>query len=160
MADQAALDQALADLTTHVASIATGVQDIINKLVAAALPIDLNAEVTAVQGATASLQASSDAIAAALAPPAPAPEPPPAPAAPVISAVSPDNGPAGTSVVIAGSGFDGASAVSFGGAAATSFSVDSDAQITAVCGGAGDGTGSLTVDAPGGTASGSFTVTG
>ena len=45
--------------------------------VAAGMPIDLNAEVTAVQAASTSLQASSDAIAAAVAPAPPTPPAPP-----------------------------------------------------------------------------------
>ena len=53
---------------------------------------------------------------------------------PTITSVSPNLGPiaGGTSVVISGSGFTGASAVTFGGTAATSFNVDTDSQITAV----------------------------
>jgi len=52
--------------------------------------------------------------------------------APIVSSLSPAAGPAagGTSVVITGTGFTGASAVTFGTAPAT-FSVDSDTQITA-----------------------------
>ena len=53
---------------------------------------------------------------------------------PSISALAPPKGSikGGTSVVISGHDFSGASAVSFGTVAATSFSVDSDTQITAV----------------------------
>jgi len=54
--------------------------------------------------------------------------------APTISAVSPVNGctTGGTSVVITGTNFTGASAVTFGGTNATSFTVNSATQITAV----------------------------
>jgi uncharacterized protein YhjY with autotransporter beta-barrel domain len=54
--------------------------------------------------------------------------------APVVTALSPTGGPpaGGTSVVITGSGFTGATAVKFGTKAATSFTVNSDAQMTAV----------------------------
>jgi hypothetical protein len=62
--------------------------------------------------------------------------------APAVSAVSPASGAAGsdTPVVITGSDFTDASAVSFGGTDATTFSVDSANQITAVvpAGAAGD----------------------
>lgn len=52
--------------------------------------------------------------------------------APVLSSLSPSSGPesGGTTVVITGSGFTGASGVTFGDAAAASFTVDSDTQIT------------------------------
>ena len=55
-------------------------------------------------------------------------------AAPTISGVAPNSGPiaGGTSVVITGTNLTGASAVTFGGTAATSFTVDSATQITAV----------------------------
>jgi IPT/TIG domain len=53
---------------------------------------------------------------------------------PMVTSVSPATGPGsgGTEVTIVGSGFTGATAVAFGGANASSFSVDSDTQITAV----------------------------
>ncbi len=51
-------------------------------------------------------------------------------AGPVISLLSPASGPVGTTVIIAGSGFTGATLVTFGGVAAT-YTVNNDAQITA-----------------------------
>src|SRR5438093_3474462 len=51
-------------------------------------------------------------------------------AAPTIGSFTPTSGSAGTSVTITGTGFAGATAVTFNGAAST-FSVDSDTQITA-----------------------------
>jgi uncharacterized protein YhjY with autotransporter beta-barrel domain len=52
---------------------------------------------------------------------------------PAVSTISPATGPAtgGTSLTITGSGFQGASGVKFGQAAATSFTVNSDTKITA-----------------------------
>jgi IPT/TIG domain len=52
---------------------------------------------------------------------------------PAVTSLSPNSGPAagGTSVVITGTGFTGATAVDFGTTAATTFHVDSDTQITA-----------------------------
>ncbi len=50
----------------------------------------------------------------------------------MISSFSPTSGPVGTAVTVTGSGFTGATAVSFGAFPATSFTVDSDTQITCV----------------------------
>jgi hypothetical protein len=50
----------------------------------------------------------------------------------VVNSFSPTSGPVGTVVTVTGSGFTGATSVSFGAFAATSFTVDSDTQITAV----------------------------
>ena len=52
---------------------------------------------------------------------------------PAVTGLSPAAGPTsgGTSVTISGSGFSGATAVAFGTTAATSFTVNSDSQITA-----------------------------
>src|SRR5262249_51791298 len=48
-----------------------------------------------------------------------------------IGSFSPTSAPQGATVVITGTGFSGATAVKFGNVAASSFSVDSDNQITA-----------------------------
>ncbi|WP_433951704.1 autotransporter domain-containing protein [Brevundimonas bullata] len=57
----------------------------------------------------------------------------PAPAAPTITGLTPGSGPTegGESVVITGTDFTGATAVSFGGVAASSFTVNSATRITA-----------------------------
>jgi hypothetical protein len=52
-------------------------------------------------------------------------------ASPVISAFSPTNGPPGTSVVIDGSNFAGATAVRFNGTTASAFSITASTQIRA-----------------------------
>lgn len=81
-------------------------------------------------------------------------------AAPVIQSVSPDHGSTagGTSVTITGSGFTGATDVTFGGTPATSFTVDSGTQITAVTPAHAAGLADVTVTAVGGTsAPGTFT---
>ena len=72
--------------------------------------------------------------------------------APTVSAVVPHRGFAagGRWVIIAGTGFTGATGVAFGGTAATSFTVDSDGYITAVAP-AGTGTVDVTVTTPAGT---------
>lgn len=60
--------------------------------------------------------------------------PVPPPTAPTITSTSPGGGTTagGTSVTITGTNFTGATAVTFGGGNATSFTVDSSTQITAV----------------------------
>ena len=75
-------------------------------------------------------------------------------AAPTVTGLSPNSGPAagGTSVIITGMGFIGATAVQFGGTAATSFTVDSATQITATAP-AGTGVVDMTVTITGGATS-------
>jgi hypothetical protein len=55
-------------------------------------------------------------------------------AIPAVASLTPSSGPTagGTSVVIAGQGFTGATTVAFGGVVAPAFTVDSDIQITAI----------------------------
>lgn len=79
--------------------------------------------------------------------------------APVISSFLPISGPVGTQVVITGSGFLGATTVTFGGVKATAFSVNSATKITATVP-TGAKTGSVAVTTSGGTGSkAKFTVT-
>ena len=70
-----------------------------------------------------------------------------------IISVSPSSGSTsgGTSVVLSGHDFTGASAVSFGGTPASSFSVNSDGQITAVAPPHSTGTVDISVTTPAGT---------
>jgi hypothetical protein len=76
-----------------------------------------------------------------------------------VSGVSPTSGTVGTTVVISGSGFTGATAVQFNGTAATAFTVNNDGQITAtVPTGATSGTISVIKGSCSGASSGSFTV--
>ncbi|MGO8721690.1 MAG: IPT/TIG domain-containing protein [Acidimicrobiales bacterium] len=72
---------------------------------------------------------------------------------PAVTALNPAAGSTagGISVVVTGSGFDGASAVEFGSVAATGFTVDSATQITATSPAESTGTVDLTVITPGGT---------
>ncbi|MDN2715587.1 IPT/TIG domain-containing protein [Janthinobacterium sp. SUN120] len=72
--------------------------------------------------------------------------------APVVSSISPTSGPAvgGTTVTISGTGFGSATAVTFGGTAATGFTVNSATQITATAP-AGTGTVDVRVTTIGGT---------
>ncbi|MFD6356924.1 IPT/TIG domain-containing protein, partial [Nocardia tengchongensis] len=73
-------------------------------------------------------------------------------AVPALISISPSQGTTagGTTVTLTGSGLTGVTAVSFGGAPAASFTVDSNTQITAVTP-AGTGIVSVTVTGPGGT---------
>lgn len=71
---------------------------------------------------------------------------------PTVTALSPTSGGPGTTVVITGTGFTGATAVTFGGTNAASFTVDSDTQITAVApAGMTAGEIDVVVTTPGGT---------
>ena len=82
---------------------------------------------------------------------------------PAISSFNPTSGVIGTSVVITGSGFTGATGVAFNGTTQLALTVNSDTQITTtVPSGTSPGTNPITVTTPGGTAtsSGSFTVNG
>jgi hypothetical protein len=74
-------------------------------------------------------------------------------AGPTVTSLTPSTGPAagGTSVAIAGTGFTGASAVSFGGTAATTFTVDNNNQITATAPAHAAGTVDVSVTTPNGT---------
>ena len=71
---------------------------------------------------------------------------------PTVTSISPASGPlvGGTALTISGTGFSGATAVSFGGTPATGFTVDNDTQITATSP-AGTGTVDVTVTTAGGT---------
>jgi uncharacterized repeat protein (TIGR03803 family) len=79
---------------------------------------------------------------------------------PRISSFSPTSGPAGTSVIITGTGFTGTTKVTFGGVSATTFSVFRGDQVTATVPN-GAQTGKIQITTLGGTAtsSGVFTVT-
>ena len=75
---------------------------------------------------------------------------------PVVAGLDPARGDptGGTSVTVSGAGFTGTTGVSFGGAPATAFSVDSDTQITATAPEGTDGdTVPVTVTTAGGTSS-------
>lgn len=82
------------------------------------------------------------------------------PAPPVLDAFTPASGPVGTEVTIKGSGFSGATAVTFNGAPASSFTIDSGAQIRAVVpAGATSGKLVVTTSVGSATSAASFTVT-
>jgi hypothetical protein len=72
------------------------------------------------------------------------------PPAPRVTSFSPTTAAAGTSVVINGNYFTGATSVSFGGTAAASFVVNSATRITAVVA-AGSASGAVSVTSPNGT---------
>ena len=73
--------------------------------------------------------------------------------APVLSSLAPTQGPTagGTTVTLTGTNLTGATAVSFDATAATSFTVNSPTQITAVAPAHAAGAAAVTVTTPGGT---------
>jgi len=77
---------------------------------------------------------------------------------PSISGFTPPNGPVGTQVVITGVSLSQATAVKFGGVAATAFTVNSDTQVTATVP-TGAKTGKIAVTTPGGTTNSATTFT-
>ncbi|MFF4758258.1 IPT/TIG domain-containing protein [Streptomyces sp. NPDC001292] len=81
-------------------------------------------------------------------------------AAPTVSSISPNQGPSagGTTVTVTGTGFTSATAVQFGGRAATSFTVLSSTQLTAVPP-SGTGTVNVTVTTSQGTSTQTVTYT-
>ncbi len=79
-------------------------------------------------------------------------------ASPAISSFTPALGGAGTSVILDGSNFTGASAVKFNGVGASSFVINSPTRITAVVP-ASASTGKISVTTSGGTATSSSTFT-
>src|SRR5436309_3246147 len=72
------------------------------------------------------------------------------PAAPTITSFSPTSGAVGSSVTITGSAFTGATAVKFNGTASTTYTVNSDTQITATVP-SGTTSGPIAVTTAGGT---------
>jgi uncharacterized repeat protein (TIGR03803 family) len=78
---------------------------------------------------------------------------------PTITSFTPPSGPVGTPVMITGTGLTQTTKVTFGGVAATTFTVNSDTQVTADVP-ASAVTGKITITTSGGTAtsSGTFTV--
>lgn len=79
---------------------------------------------------------------------------------PIVSSFSPTSGPVGTSITITGRYFTDASTVSFNGTSATTYTVNSDTQITATVP-SGATTGPISVTATGGTgtSTSNYTVT-
>jgi uncharacterized repeat protein (TIGR03803 family) len=77
-----------------------------------------------------------------------------------IRSFSPTSGPVGTAVVITGNSLTGATKVTFGGVKATSFTVNSDTQVTAIVPATAK-TGKIAITTPSGavSSSGIFTVT-
>ncbi|MFI5977768.1 IPT/TIG domain-containing protein [Streptomyces sp. NPDC051452] len=80
---------------------------------------------------------------------------------PVVSSVNPGQGPVsgGTTVVITGAGLTGATAVRFGSANASSYTVNSATQITAVTPAGSTGSVPVTVTSPSGTSNTTVTFT-
>jgi len=75
---------------------------------------------------------------------------PPAASGMTLTSFTPSTGVPGTSVVITGTGFTGATKVTIGGNNVASFTVNSSTQITAITS-SGNSTGVIAVTAPGGT---------
>lgn len=125
---------------------------------AATFSVDSNVQITAIvpAGATTGPIAVTDSEGTATSATSFTVTPSPVPA---ITSFDPTSGPVGSPVEITGTGFTGATAVTFDGTAAT-FTVDSDTQITVTVP-AGATTGRIAVTTPGGTATSAtdFTLT-
>ena len=80
---------------------------------------------------------------------------------PTFTSIAPASGvvPGGTSVIITGTGFTGATAVTFGGTAATSYTVNSPSQITATTPAHAAGVVNVVITTAGGTATGTGAYT-
>jgi hypothetical protein len=111
-----------------------------------------NAPPPTVASTPGSAPPNTPASSPASSPSSPASSPPTA-GLPVVSSISPTSGDqgGGTSVTISGTGFSGATGVRFGPNSASSVSVDSDTQITAVSPAGEVGTVDITVTTPAGT---------
>jgi IPT/TIG domain len=120
-------DQALADLTQAVTDVGTAIATEIVALQAAMNAQGVN-NTPAIEASVTKIRALIGNLNASLVPPVVVP------AVPAVTSIAPASGPVagGTSVVITGSGFKGATGVSFSSIAAASFVVNSDTQITAV----------------------------
>jgi kumamolisin len=90
--------------------------------------------------------------------PSPTPTPTPAAGSPTITSFTPISGNVGGTVVLTGNNFTGTTSVIFNGVAATSFTVDSNTQITASVPATTTGPISITNAVGTGTSAGSFTV--
>ena len=124
MAQTTALSAAVAGLTTVVGEVVTD--------------LNSNDDQAAIDAATSAIETAITDLKGAL----------PKPAAPVVDSLNPNSGPEGTSVAIVGTGFTGATTVTFGSTDST-FTVDSDTQITATSP-AGSGGVPVVVVGPGG----------
>lgn len=79
------------------------------------------------------------------------------PAAPTIASATPADAATGATVTITGTGFTGATSVKFGASNATSYTVDSATQISAVMPAGSAGSAQITVITPNGTATLAYT---
>jgi hypothetical protein len=131
MASTTALTTAVEELTTVVGEI-VGV-------------VNNNEDQAAIDAATSAIETAITDLKGAL--------PKPAASAPEVSSVTPTSGAAESSVEIAGTGLTGATGVEFGSNAASSYTVDSDTQITAIVP-AGEGEVQVVVAGPGGSSTG------
>lgn len=138
--------QALADLQAAITSIAAAIAAEIVALQAAMNAQGVN-NTPAIEASVAQIKALTQSLTQSLSPP------PPPPAIPVLTSLDVSSGPAagGTTVTLTGTGFTGATGVSFSSIPAASFTVNSDTSITAVTPAAVAGTGlPVIVTGPGG----------
>jgi IPT/TIG domain len=120
--------QAIADLQSAITDVGTAIATEIVALQAAMNAQGVNNS-PAIEASVQKIKDLTSTLNNSLA----APPPPPPPVVPVLTSISPNNGPVtgGTKVVLTGTGFTGATAVSFSSIPATGFIVNSDTQITA-----------------------------
>lgn len=136
VANTTALTAAVSANEAAVAANTTAVDAVVSAINSAEDQTAVDAATSAIEASTTQVTANTNALDAAIAPPA---------VAPTVSGISPTSGTAagGTPVTVTGSGFTGATAVTFDSTDASNVVVVSDTEVTAESPAGTDGTASV-----------------